>query len=227
MSPQPSVSPVDETWAGQFTDEMRLRGASGAEIGDALAVVETHCRESGEKADDAFGRPRAYAASLHPQSPTHVWNSAIHNGLATSAGLIGWAVADRQAVHPSTPLNPSWSDVVIAGLVLVAFPTLPALVRHRSRAWNVAAWIALPLVAIIASATLGNHPTGVRVPPAVGWSFSTVLAVVSSYSLWRVGRDQVKEPDAEPSSWIRTGVVPLIPLLAVGLTMATSYLATH
>jgi hypothetical protein len=56
---------VDELWAENLLLELRLLGVSGDDIGAALSEVESHCLDSAESAQDAFGDPVEYARSLN------------------------------------------------------------------------------------------------------------------------------------------------------------------
>lgn len=51
-------------WRDDFVIELRLQGASGASIAEALVEVEGHCRESGQSASEAFGPAVDYAKAL-------------------------------------------------------------------------------------------------------------------------------------------------------------------
>jgi hypothetical protein len=55
---------VDEEWTRSFVAEQRLLGVEGAYIGAALSEVESHCVESRQSAQTAFGTPVEYARSL-------------------------------------------------------------------------------------------------------------------------------------------------------------------
>lgn len=55
---------VDLAWAHGLILELRLRGASGADIGAARAEVEAHMAERGGDVRAAFGDPQEYAAAL-------------------------------------------------------------------------------------------------------------------------------------------------------------------
>ncbi len=54
---------MDE-WRTRLQVELRLHEVPGPRIGEALAEVETHCADSGQSPDEAFGDPAAYAAAL-------------------------------------------------------------------------------------------------------------------------------------------------------------------
>lgn len=53
-----------QKWLDEFTLELRVRNVPGHLIGDAVATVEAHLRDTGELPTDAFGSPGDYAAQL-------------------------------------------------------------------------------------------------------------------------------------------------------------------
>lgn len=61
---------VDPAWSEELVLEARLRDVPGDRIGDALAEIDAHCRDSGEPAHVAFGDPAAYARTLAETFPT-------------------------------------------------------------------------------------------------------------------------------------------------------------
>ncbi|GEK23178.1 hypothetical protein [Cellulomonas xylanilytica] len=65
-----TTSLVPAAWRDELVLALRLRDASGARIGDALAEVEEFCADSGQDAVTAFGDPREYAASLTSAADT-------------------------------------------------------------------------------------------------------------------------------------------------------------
>ncbi|QZN85520.1 hypothetical protein [Cellulomonas sp. C5510] len=67
---QQIASAVDPGWVDAFVLEARLRDVPGERIGDALAEIDAHCRDSGEPAHVAFGDPAAYARTVAETFPT-------------------------------------------------------------------------------------------------------------------------------------------------------------
>jgi hypothetical protein len=59
---------VVKKWANSFVLELRMLDVEGRRIGAALSEVESHCSDSGQSAQEAFGDPVEYARSL--QLPT-------------------------------------------------------------------------------------------------------------------------------------------------------------
>ncbi len=63
-TPEAFAPSIDARWRDAFVMELRLQGASGSTIADALVEIETHCHESGQQATEAFGSPVEYAGAL-------------------------------------------------------------------------------------------------------------------------------------------------------------------
>lgn len=88
---------VDPKWAATFTMELNIRQAAGEEIGAALAEVDSHCAESGESAQEAFGDPIEYASQLElssqPVKKQHQMGIALPQ-MFQAAGMLGvlWAL---------------------------------------------------------------------------------------------------------------------------------------
>lgn len=59
-----TISSLTKKWRDAFIMELRLRGATGTQIGDELALVESHCLDAGTQAQEAFGDPVDYARSV-------------------------------------------------------------------------------------------------------------------------------------------------------------------
>ena len=55
-----------QRWEATLSQELRLRGASGREVGEALAAVREYCHDAQVHPDEAFGDPLAYAGQLRP-----------------------------------------------------------------------------------------------------------------------------------------------------------------
>lgn len=68
MSALKSWSKTHKKWVDQFVIELRLNDVSGAQIGDELTTVFSHCQETGESPEEAFGSSKDYARSLGYQS---------------------------------------------------------------------------------------------------------------------------------------------------------------
>ncbi len=81
---------VDPAWVDAFVLELRLRGASGAEIGGALLEVESHMAEQGGEVAEVFGDPKDYAIHLElPDSQRWTTGEVIRLGVKVLLGVLG------------------------------------------------------------------------------------------------------------------------------------------
>lgn len=148
-----STPHIDHKWREDFVLEQRLADRTGAQIGDALATVDTHCAESGESAAEAFGDPAAYSRSLvgdRAGEPVRISSRTI-GGIG--CGLLGLLVVPRAfaAWVEGATFSASAGDlvawVIVAALAAIVFvwptPVLAWLVRRRSTAF------ATPFVVLI------------------------------------------------------------------------------
>ncbi|WP_069385279.1 hypothetical protein [Cellulosimicrobium cellulans] len=132
---------VDPQWAEAVLLELRIQGVAGDQIGEVLGEVDSHCAESGEDAQEAFGDPVEYARSLGlPPSPGQGPAAIVGSVLPTLVQLVGmlltlWSVpalAEGAAVEVTVGQALAAVAVVAAVLLLVwrPEPALRALVRH-------------------------------------------------------------------------------------------------
>ena len=64
-----TMSTIDPRWRDAFVVALRMRDVPPERIADQLKIVETHCAESGEPAEEAFGDPTEYAITIAPEAP--------------------------------------------------------------------------------------------------------------------------------------------------------------
>ena len=123
---------VEARWRERFLTELGLQGASAPAISDALVEVETHCRESGRSAENAFAHPGDYARAL--QLPDQArWSPAQ---LAATWAKILLLVVGVWAIFVGASPEPGGQRAQIdAGLVLSAalYLVLMALVARFAR----------------------------------------------------------------------------------------------
>jgi len=109
------------TSAADYTQRLilalRLHEVPGDRIGEIVAEVQSHVADTGEDPVDAFGSPRAYAASLVDEHrPSAWWTTAL---TVAASGLAGWLLAQGMfnvALGTRTWGQPGW---VWIGLALV------------------------------------------------------------------------------------------------------------
>ncbi|HLL69710.1 MAG TPA: hypothetical protein VK453_28950 [Micromonosporaceae bacterium] len=121
---------MDE-WRDTFVVQAQLHQVSGRRIGEALAEIETHCADSGQSPDRAFGDPTRYAETLaRDVAPagsttrrTPVWAAALLT-FATLGG-ISCLLSGVEAVSHSTrgALTVGQIVTVTFGVIWVSFIT--------------------------------------------------------------------------------------------------------
>lgn len=125
-----------QKWCDDFVVELRLMGASGDVIGDRLAEVETHCAESGELPQEAFGDAAAYGRSVGAESSKvsgeGVWMSAALSVGQVLALLVGTRAAGAWATGVAVEYNAvQVACLILAVVVLVALPLAIRFIIHR------------------------------------------------------------------------------------------------
>jgi len=132
---------VDEAWADSLLLELRLLGVAGDRIGEAVTEVESHCSESGQSAQEAFGDPVEYAQSLQLPEAADNSTQAILRSVTTilvqvlGMWLLDWsfeAWIGGQQLELTVGLLVSSTACLLAVVALARFidPLLRRLVHH-------------------------------------------------------------------------------------------------
>lgn len=165
---------VERRWREDFIRALRVRQISGADIGDALAQVESYCLESRESADEAFGDATDYAQSLSLR-PCATVSAAIPRGylLRAAASLAGMllvvaAVAGAVAgTRTGAGLVVTLGGVLAAGIVVAV---VLRVVRHlvfgralvvSTRSPRTVALVVLLLLVPVAAVVTGLSPLSI------------------------------------------------------------------
>jgi len=162
---------VDPRWVDAFVLEARLRDVPGERIGDALAEVGAHCRDSGEPAGEAFGDPAAYAravAETYP-APRPAWLPHLAPLVVEIAGMVVVITAVGELAR-GREVTVTWGLLAMLA-VLVAGCGLVALLAGR----------VLELVVrrpLVAAAAVGAGATAVLVPSVLLLQLDAPVAVV-------------------------------------------------
>jgi hypothetical protein len=193
---------VTRGWTDEFVLALRLRDVTGNQIGDALALVESFCADSGESAQDAFGPASAYAASLTvatgagSPTPSSVRASSLIARnvvgvvavVVTSSAVAAWVRGAAMEVR--------WSDVVLltgtvilTALAIRRFDSLaPALL---TRFWRTAPLVATPpsalLLVALATRRLSPDPVLTLAAPGVAVAGTALLVVPALVGQLRSG----------------------------------------
>ncbi len=130
-------------WRDAVMLELRMRGASGATIGDVLAVAETHCADSGETPDSAFGRAREYAAEVplgdgaHPNTLPDLIRSAAPTMVSLAGMMLAFATTTAWVSHRPTVVT--WGLVLGVVAILAGSVALVQWIHvFASRMWALA-----------------------------------------------------------------------------------------
>lgn len=132
---------VEGLWAEELLVELRLQGVSGTMIGEALTEVESHCAESGERAEDAFGDATGYARSLGlPRSPDESATAVAAAVIPVVVQLVGmyattdafdaWVAGDELGFTTGMVLSTAIMLGVIASAVVFTERVLRFIVAH-------------------------------------------------------------------------------------------------
>lgn len=137
MNSRPAIG----EWEQRFVLELRSRDLDGPRIGELLADVQSHCTDTDETPEQAFGDPAAYARSRTDDAPrTPVWRTAAQ-AAAGSAGFLGFITAvGALADDRSAELTRGMFGFV--ALATVGVPLLINTGRHRgtSALWQALFW---------------------------------------------------------------------------------------
>lgn len=232
---------VPSRWRDDFVLTLRVRDVSGAQIGDALAHVESYCAESGETAEEAFGEAREYAGSLPfdtplPSSTFVPLSQLLRIGVAllgmyvTVEAVTGWVSHET----PGVSLGLVVAAVVVVLTTVLVVRRLEAVVRHP--------WLAglslVPAFAATAAALILLDEPQVDVAPVPLTVVGLLLLVVPS--IWETVRgtapaaDVVVSPLADPedsrranrrSALLVAWIIPVMAVPTVALTATVAALA--
>lgn len=233
---------VDPRWAEDFILELRVSGVSGADVGAALAEVESHCAESGAEAEEIFGPATEYARGLGlDPDPAQSTRHIVAAVLPTAVQLLGMMAVTRAMLFltrgdavPVTVGALVSAAALIVALGVVTWQAEAVLRLVAFRPWT--AWLAgmgmiaatvVPVVALRQPVT--TVPTGAAI---IGGS-----AVLLAGVIWEIarirrdpgesGQDVLAAPLEQPAAiaqrtrqgrWVTALRVALIPLWTIVLS---------
>ena len=203
----PSVHPE---WREDFILELRLRGVPGALITDALAEVETHCRESGQSAATAFGPAEDYARALDLPDESgftraqlmRTWVTLLLLLAGIGASLSGAvALAQDQPVQISAGSLVTYSAIAVVMMVGLAFGDrlLRPILDHP-------VWFGLGFATAVAGVLIIGLPLRDRALGAVpaGATLAVGVAALVAYAgitlMRRRTGDRLDDPLIPPNS---------------------------
>lgn len=125
----------DKKWFDDLIVELRLRRVDGPAIGDTVASARELLADTGQRAEEAFGSARDYAASLDlPRDDRGIWRGA--SLWPSLVGLIAFLMFTQALVPWATgePLVVSPAQLALLGVTVVLIALLPlyltAAIRH-------------------------------------------------------------------------------------------------
>lgn len=191
-TPEKLAPGIDAAWREAFVLELRVQGASGSTIADALVEVESHCAESGKGAEEAFGVAQDYARALELEDESQ-WTAP--QLVRTWVGLLlivggfwcalwgGVALAQRQPADITVGALVSGGLTLLLMVLMFVFTTfvLRLVVDHFW--WAVLAFVAALAVTVLVGLPFDDMVLGAvpaLIPLVVG------LAMIAAGGLWAV-----------------------------------------
>lgn len=199
---------VDPEWSSEFIIEARLQEVHGTAIGDALAEIDSHVVESGESPWDAFGDPKAYAATWARDAPKVADESVLGLIIPAVVQTLGM-LAVLNALHPllaGEPFELTVGQLCMLGLLVAAFALLAwkadAVIRgvldRPIAAFAVSfVWLAALVGVLFIPGVVATLPAWwVVVLGAVVLVAGTVVEIARAL---RSGDDPIESPTSRPS----------------------------
>lgn len=122
---------TNERWIALFSTELERRDVSDERIRDEVDTVRVHLRDGDDDAQDAFGDPLAYAATLADPGSDDVPSRTIILSLFPAIAMfIVFVIASVRWIDGDASASP-WSIVGGAGLI-VAVVTLSVSLARRA-----------------------------------------------------------------------------------------------
>ncbi|GAA1351817.1 hypothetical protein [Falsarthrobacter nasiphocae] len=187
------------TWEEEFVLELRLDDVTGKAIGDALAVVRSHCEDTGETPYVAFGDPQAYARSLEFRDDEREPNTlgawaralwpvgAMIAGFAvTPAAVSSLASGVDMAIRLGAVLSVAWGLVFLA----VAVKALRVLLQNRLL---FVTFVTVVMAGLVGFNVLARQEIA-HIPAGMGLGVGIVLLGVGVVAVLRQPDDLVTEP---------------------------------
>lgn len=183
---------VERSWAEQAITELALRDVSGADIGAAMAEVESHMAEHGGDVREVFGDPKTYAAELQLPDTGKLsgtqWVGVWLPALLMYAGL-SVLLNGVVAIFGGAGLSVVGVGLVLVVLILLAvaivrFDLLRFMVSHPALSVVI---LALSIGTLGVLASLAPSPT-LDLAPAVSIPVGAALVAAGVFLLVRLTR---------------------------------------
>lgn len=194
---------MDE-WRDTFLMQARLHDVPGPRIGEALAEIETHCADSGQSPDAAFGDPVRYAEALARDaapagtvSVTRTVRTSVLPTFATLGGIM-CLLSGVDAVAHDAPgaLTVGQLVAVAAGVVGITFIAVVILrPGRRDVGWRLGSAVAVGFALMMVPQLLWKR----EVITAPGWPLLAAGLFLLAVAWWpsasgRLVADRVIDP---------------------------------
>ena len=166
-NPDTLAPSVEVSWRDAFVVELRIQGASGRAIADALVEVEAHCHESGQSAGEAFGPAVAYAKALGlPDESLLTRAQVVRTGIQLLLVVGGFwlAVEGGIALAIGQEAILTLASVVSAGVLMIVMVLMGVFSERIMRFvvdHAVLSWMTF-MVAVVATVAVGLPFKGVE-----------------------------------------------------------------
>lgn len=197
---------VDSQWAGDLLLELRMQGVGGARIGSVLAEVDSHCAESGESAQNAFGDPVVYAKSLDLSADSGTTRDMLRAVFPVMIQLVGMLLilgsfaAWRRAEPFELTVGGALLAAVLVGEIVLLALCAQRVVRFvvKYPVWSVAFFVANTAVLAVPAVVWDAPVAELRSV----WGLCLGLVVMVSGIVWecitRAGAQAPEDPIESP-----------------------------
>jgi hypothetical protein len=203
------ITTQDQKWIDTLILELRLRDVSGVAIGDTVASVREYIADSGEAAQEAFGTPAAYAASLDLSAS--VVDTSLKGTIARSAlGVVAFLVF-TQAISPwaaGESLGLGAAQLALLAVPVILVLGLPLFLGALPRR----PWLLVVLFAVAVGAGILAAISSPR-DPAAAWlsldpkvvmiaaaAVMVVMSVMGTMDAMNVENDTIRKPFETPGT---------------------------
>ncbi|MDO5617840.1 HAAS signaling domain-containing protein [Kocuria sp.] len=230
-------------WCNAFMTELRLAEVPGAQIGDHLAEVETHCIESGQEPAEAFGDPVEYAQSLVSESSPvpgrGTWRVAVFSAAQVLCLMVGTAAVNHWVRGDAMVLNlVQIACLVLMTALLLALPVVMRPVIRRPVVLGAGLFALFVVLGVgVAAGERLALPALVTVPSVlaavVAFAGILVLSVLNFMAL-RGADDPMASPLSQPENarsagisgvWLNVMIASMVPVTFLVLAAAAWLMA--
>ncbi|GAA1389009.1 hypothetical protein [Luteococcus peritonei] len=220
MSTDPYVAQAvsheaDQKWDRSFEEQMRLRGATGTSIGDALAMIDSHCQETGESRQQAFGDPARQAGLLHPGGlRPHGW--LLRQFLPSLLTVVTLNLSLPNVGLDGRAIVPLWGVIALAASLplVLTFPWIEYRMPGRKGSALQLATVGILLIVIMGLSW--THPAELHLDLRLVKGLSVLFGLLATLSWSTLNQDPAIDPrrprsEQLVSPWLKN-LLALIPL---------------